>query len=120
MLELTTDSRITSIDLDDRPAIAIGSTMFWQDDQGYWQTVEIIDCEPVGWGWCCIKWHTPSGWHTQSIPFAALIDLDTYCAMQDDYGRFEADGWDYPGVDEDAAYDDYHDREAIIRLGYGG
>lgn len=75
---------------DDQPALTIGSTMFWRDDDGYWQTVEIIDCEPAGWGWCCIKYHTPNGWHTKSIPFAALVDLD-----------------------------EYHDRQAIIRLGYG-
>jgi hypothetical protein len=116
MLKHITDSAPASIIVDDTPetpALAIGSTMFWKDGDGYWQTVEVIDCEPIGWGFCCIKWHTPSGWHTRSLPVIQLVDLDTYLEQQDDYGRFEAD-------DNDTAFDEYHDRQAIIRLGYGG
>lgn len=30
------------------------------------------------------------------------------------------DGWDYPDTGDDAAYDEYHDRRAIMRLGDGG
>lgn len=111
----STNSVPASIIVDEIPALTIGSTMFWKDEDGYWQTVEIIDCEPIGWGWCCIKWHTPSGWHTRSLPVIQLVDLDTYLEQQDDYGRFEADDTDYDSIKDDMA-----ERAYLHRLGNGG
>ena len=92
------------------PAIEPGSTMFWQDDNHDWQTVEVIECEPVGWGFCTIKWHTLGGWHTKSLPFTALCDLDTYLDQQGDYGQFEA---------SDIEYDDWKDSRALHRWAHG-
>lgn len=71
------------------PALETGATMFWQDSDGYWQTVEVTSCEPRGWGFAQIKWHTLSGWHTKSVPFLSLCDLDTYLDQSADYSAFE-------------------------------
>lgn len=93
MFQYSTNNKPASIIIDDvdaePPALDIGSTMFWQDDDGYWQTAEITDCEPRGWGFATIKWYTPSGWHTKAVPFLSLVDLDTYLEQSADYSAFE-------------------------------
>lgn len=88
---MVTDTHVTSI-VDDveTPALPTGATMFWKDDNGNWLTVEVIDCEPKGWGWCCIEWETDGGKHTKSVPIISLCDLDTYLDQQADYPAFEA------------------------------
>lgn len=107
--KISTEIELQSNVIDDTdyeaPAIEPGSTMFWFDGDD-WQTVEVTDCEPAGWGFCSIKWHTLGGWHTKSLPFTALCDLDTYLDQQTDYGQFEA---------SDVAYDDWKDTRALHR-----
>lgn len=71
------------------PALDTGSTMFYRDDSGEWQTVEIVDCEPRGWGWCNIKWSTLGGKHTKSVPIITLHDLDTYLDQDTEYSAYE-------------------------------
>ncbi len=132
MYQITTFSTPASIIVDDtpitpvKPLYEVGSTAFWKDDTGRWHTVEIINCSPRGFGFACIKWQEIGwGWHTASVPFASLCDLDTYIEQDEDYGTFEAaDGWDYPDTGEDADYDsdkdDRAERAALHRLGNGG
>lgn len=80
---------IPTVEEIETPALPVGATMFWQDSDATWQTAEIIDCEPRGWGYATIKWHTPSGWHMKPVPFTSLVDLDTYLEQSADYSAFE-------------------------------
>lgn len=81
-----------TVDDYEAPALPTGATLFWRDDNGDWQTVEVIDCEPRGWGWCCIQWSNYDGTvkHAKSVPVLSLCDLDTYLNEQADYPDFEA------------------------------
>jgi hypothetical protein len=89
MFEFSTLFHRPSTEVQEAPTLPTGATLFWKDDTGTWQTVEVIDCEPRGWGFCCIEWDD-NGKHQQSVPFLSLCDLDTYLDQCEDYARFLA------------------------------
>lgn len=93
---------------DETPALPTGATMFWKDDQGDWHDVEVIDCEPIGWGWCNIRYSNFDGRKvtTKSVPIITLCDLDAYLDQQPDIVEFEA------------ATKEHRNRRATGALGY--
>ncbi len=69
------------------PALAAGSTGFWQDDSGNWWDVTVIDCEPLGWGWCTIQYGARKS--IKSVPIRNVVDLDTRLERDSEYSAYE-------------------------------
>ena len=67
----------------------VGAVMFWLDECGHWQTVEVIDSEPRGFGFATVQWHDLRGTHTRNLPSHLLCDLDTYLDQCGEYSAFE-------------------------------
>jgi len=71
------------------PSHDVGTTLFWQDERGHWQTVEVVDNEPRGFGFAVVQWRDRHGTHTRNLPSHKLCDLDTYLDQCGEYSLFE-------------------------------
>jgi hypothetical protein len=87
MLDIITEMILESIDVEEKPELELGTNWYvWMDG---WECVELVDCEPKGWGWCTVGWFNHKGYQTKSLPIIQLNTLDWVLDHDPEFAKYE-------------------------------